>query len=301
MSVFLLKAIIRGVAALPLSTALKLGRGIGWFYGQVLRHRRAYVLDALQRSFPKKPPAEIRRIANQMYAHLALNTVEIARLAGGRGADLDGRIEVRGEEIVQSALQQNKGVLILTAHFGNWDLLGMYTVKKGYPLTIISKVIKNKALNDVWMDLRKEYGVNILPADNAFRPCLKALKRNELIGFILDQNRPSGEGIFVDFFGRPASTTPGLAFMAAQSQAPVVPVFIHRTPDLRHVLEVQEAIPPPADREPATIQAATQLYTRIIEDEIRRFPAQWLWVHKRWKHQPAPAAAGGAPSSPAGA
>ena len=213
--------------------------------------------------------------------------MELMRFAGGKDAELGERLEVHGEEIVKEALVREKGVLILIAHFGNYDLMGLYASKLfAYPLTIITKTLKNAKLNELWWEMRRKAGVKEVPSHNAYRACVRALRKNELVGFMLDQNRPKEQGVFVDFFGRLASTTPGLAFMSAQTGAPVVPVFMHRTPEGRHVLEVQPAIEPPADRKEETLLACTAAYTRIIEAEVRRYPAQWLWLHKRWKSRP---------------
>ncbi len=282
----LLKGMSRSVAGRPLPAALAFGRRLGWIYGSVIRYHRRDAIDALTRAFPEKPPAEILALVDRMYAHLGMNAAEILRLAGGEVEEAKSRIAVEGESIVRQALERGKGAMILTAHLGNWDLLGMFTIMKGYPLTIISKDLKHKALNEMWMDLRKQQGVNIVPAHRSARPALATLKRNELLGFILDQNRPRGSGIFVDFFGRPACTSPGLAVLAAQAQAPVVPVFIHRTLDGNHALVVRPALEPPPDREEETIRRATQQYTKIIEDEIRMYPDQWIWLHRRWRTQP---------------
>jgi KDO2-lipid IV(A) lauroyltransferase len=221
-----------------------------------------------------------------MYRNLGANMAEVLRLAGGRTEDLDPRVRFEGEERVQEALARGRGVLILTAHVGNWDLLAMLTARSRYRLTVISKSLRNAALNDMWMRIRRHFGVAILPAHQSYRMCLRVLRRNELLGFILDQNRPREEGIFVDFFGRPACTSPGLAFMSAQSGAPVVPAFILREGEERHVVRVLPLIEPPPDREAETIRRATQHYTKIIEDVVREHPDQWLWLHRRWKTQP---------------
>jgi len=276
------------MARLPLAVALRLGNALGWIFGSVIRHRRRDAFDALRRSFPEKTAPEIRAIVNGMYRNFGVNLIEILRLAGGSLDEFKDRIAIEGRETVDMALQRGKGVFILTAHFGNWDLLGMFTVKHGYKLTIISKDLKNKTVNAMWMMLRDKFGVGIIPAHNSARASLKVLKRNELIGFILDQNRPLDQGIFVDFFGRPACTSPGLAILSAQTQAPIVPVFIHRTPDGNHLLQILPIIEPPADREPETVRAETQKYTKIIEDQIRRHPEQWIWLHRRWKTRPLP-------------
>ena len=283
---WLLQRLNRGIARWPLRRALALGRGMGWVYGSVLRYHRRDALDALARSLPDRDAPARRAIVNEMYCQLGMNLIEILRLDGGRPDDLDDRVRIEGEEIVQEARLRGRGVLILTGHVGNWDLLGMFTGRRGYPLTIISKEIRPAGVNAMWMRMRREFGVSIVPAHNSYRDCLRVLKHNELLGFILDQNRPMEQGIFVDFFGRPASTSPGLAFLAAQSQAPVAPVFIHREGLDRHVLRALPVIEPPPDRSEESIRKATQEYTAVIESEIRRHPEQWIWLHRRWRSQP---------------
>lgn len=284
MEVWILRGITRFFTVMPLSMALAVGRGLGWIYGSVVRYHRVDAREALERSLPGKTAAEYQSIIKRMYANLGMNLVESLRLAGGDMRQVDEMIEAENEHIVQEALARGQGALMLTAHLGNWDLLSVFTPVKGYPLTIISKDVKNKALNDFWMGMRAEKGLNIVPAHGSYRKCRAALKKNGLIGFILDQNMIDKEGVFVDFFGKPACTTPGLAFMAAQAQAPIIPVFIHRLDGgSRHKAVIYPAIEPPPDREADTIRKATQDYTKIIEDEIRRYPEQWIWLHRRWR------------------
>jgi Kdo2-lipid IVA lauroyltransferase/acyltransferase len=287
MIAWMLKIVARVIALLPLGWAMALARQWGWMLAQVVRLRRAYVLDTLARCFPEKTERERRAIYAEMCVHQALNLMELMRFAGGKDAELGARLEVHGEEIAQAALARGKGLLILIAHFGNYDLMGLYASKLfHYPVTIITKTLKNAKLNDLWWELRRKAGVQEVPAQKAYRPCVRALQKNELVGFMLDQNRPTPQGVFVDFFGQSASTTPGLAFMSAQTGAPVLPVFMHRTPEGRHVLEGRALIEPPPDRQPETLRAYTAAYTKIIEEEVRRYPAQWLWLHKRWKSRP---------------
>ena len=287
MVVGLLKTTAKVVALLPLGWALALARHWGWMLAQVVRLRRTYVLDALARCFPEKTDRERRALYAEMCRHQATNLMELMRFAGGKDAELGGLLDVRGEEIVQAALSRGKGVLILIAHFGNYDLMGLYASKLfGYPLTIITKTLKDAKLNALWWEMRRKAGVTEIPAHKAYRPCVRALQQNGLVGFMLDQNRPNPQGVYVDFFGRLASTTPGLAFMSAQTGAPVVPVFMRRTPEGRHVLEVRPILEPPPDRKEETLLAFTAACTKIIEEEVRRFPAQWLWLHKRWKSRP---------------
>ncbi|MBN1269567.1 MAG: lysophospholipid acyltransferase family protein [Kiritimatiellae bacterium] len=282
-SLLVLRAVARWLARMPIERMLAVGRCLGWFFGKVLRYHRRDAFDALRRSFPEKSEPELRAIVRDMYRNFGMNLVESLRLAGGNDDQVASRVSVVGEEHVKTALARGKGALILTAHFGNWDLLSVITPRKGYPLTIITKDVKNEALNEFWMATRRKHGLSLVPAHQSYRVCRAALKRNELVGFILDQNMIDKEGVFVDFFGRPACTTPGLAFMAAQSGAPIVPAFITRREGGYHEVRVLPPIDPPRDREPATIQAATQEYTRIIEKAIRERPEQWIWIHRRWR------------------
>lgn len=279
-------------ARLPLPQALALGRGIGWVYGSLVRYHRRDALDALARAFPDKSAAEIRDTIRRMYANLGMNIAELARLPTASDESIRNTISIEGEDIARAALARGKGLLILSAHLGSWDLLCTFVPRLGYPLTIITKDIKNKALNDFWMKIRERFGLKFVPAHNSYRQCLHALKRNELVGFILDQNMIAAEGVFVDFFGRPACTSPGLAYMSAQSGAPVMPVFMVRQEGGRHLIRGLPVVEPPPDRKPETILEFTQRYTRIIEDVVRDHPDQWIWIHRRWRTTP-PQAAGG--------
>jgi len=287
MIAWVLKAVAKGVSFLPLRGAMALARQWGWVMAHIIRLRRTYALDTMARCLPAKSDAERRQIYNEMCMHQATNMMELMRFVGGKDAELGERLDIQGEGHVKRARELGKGVLILAAHFGNYDLMSLYTARLfAYPVTIITKTLKNAKLNKLWWEMHRKGGVKEVPSHNSYRACLRALRKNELLGFMLDQNRPKEQGIFVDFFGRLASTTPGLAFMSAQSGAPVVPAFMRRTADGRHVLEVLPAIEPPPDRKEETILAYTEKYTKIIEEQIRCYPAQWLWLHKRWKSRP---------------
>lgn len=263
--------------------ALAAGNGLGWVYGNVIRHHRRDAVEALRRSLPEKSERERRQIIRRMYRNLGMNVVEMLRMATVSERYFETHIVWENDEIVRTTMSQGKGVLVLTGHMGSWDILCSIAPKFKFPTTIITKNIKNDAVNNAWMDVRKRFGLKMLPAHNSYRQCLTALRKNEIVGFIIDQNMIESEGIFVDFFGKPACTTPGLAYMSAQSGAPVIPVFIIRLPRGRHLVKVLPAIPPPPDRKPETIHQFTQQYTKIMEDVIRQHPDQWIWVHRRWK------------------
>lgn len=296
MFAWVLRGLARGVAALPAGAATALANGIGGMLAHVVRLRRTYVLETLARCFPEKTPAERRALYAAVCRQQALNMVELLRYAGGRQAEQSARFEMAGREHIEAVLAGGKGALVSIAHFGNYALLALQAPRLfGYPLAVIAKPLRNPTLNALWWDLQRRAGVNGIPSHNAYRASVRALKANGLVGFMLDQNRPAGQGVFVDFFGRTASTTPGLAVMSAHTGAPVLPVFVRREPDGRQRVVVCPALPPPADRRPETVLAFTAACTKIIEDEIRRHPEQWLWWHKRWKSRPLDEKAAAAP------
>lgn len=286
--VWLLNITAWAITRLPLGWARAVARHWGWMLAHVVRLRRAYVLATLARCFPEKSPRERRSIYADVCVHQALNLMELMRYVGGKREELGGLFEAHHLERAAEAHARGKGVLILIAHFGNYPLLALQVPKLfRYPLSIVYKPLKNKALDELWWGLQAQAGITGIPGHNAYRACVRALRNNELIGFMLDQNRPAAQGVFVDFFGQSASTTPGLALLSAQTGAPVVPVFLRRAPDGRHVLDVLPILEPPPDREAETIRAYTAACTKLIEAEIRRNPEQWLWLHKRWKSRPA--------------
>ncbi len=287
MMVWMLQKIARWVARLPAAKAAALARFGGMLLARVVRLRRTYVLGALARSFPDKTSAEHRAIYVEMCRQQALNAMDLLRYAGGCEAELSAHLQVQGLEHVAAVLARGRGALVLTAHFGNYALLALLVPRLfGYPLAIIAKPLKNRTLNELWWNLQDRAGVHGIPAHNAYRASVRALRRNELVGFMIDQNRPAGQGVFIDFLGRPASTTPGLAVMSAHAGAPVLPVLIRREPDGRQVVEVRPPLDPPPGRDPETVRSFTAACSRIIEEEIRKRPEQWLWLHKRWKSRP---------------
>jgi KDO2-lipid IV(A) lauroyltransferase len=266
-----------------LPCALARGRRVGRLLEQVVRYHREDAFDALRRAFPDAPEQRIRGLVRGMYEHLGITLVESLRLLTEPIEELKARIEWRGREILEEERKAGRGVCVLTAHTGNWELACAATPLFGLPLTAVVKPIRGRALAEHVRAIRTRFGLQVLPSRNAYRDCLRALRRNDLLGFVLDQNMTRDEGVFVDFFGRPACTTTGLAHMAARAGSRVVPVFMERLEGGRHVIHVHPAMDPPPDTKPETLRAATQVYTRCIENHIRAHPEQWIWIHRRWR------------------
>lgn len=278
----ILRGICRGAAKLSIPATMFIGRNLGKLAFKVVNRHRETVLAEMARCFPGDNRDELQERLCRVFQHMGMNYLEVFRWIGGKADELANRIRPVGKENMEAALARGRGVLVLTAHTGNWDLMGLWAARN-YPLTIISKTLRNPGVNRFWMEARAASGLNIVPARKSYRACLSVMKKNGLLGFILDQNTLRKDGVFVDFFGKPACTTPGLAFLAAHAQSPVVPVFMFRQLDGSHRVHVLPLIEPPADRTEKAIQEATQRYTKVIEDVIRRHPDQWIWMHRRWR------------------
>jgi KDO2-lipid IV(A) lauroyltransferase len=272
------------LAHLPSVVGLAAGRRLGDLLWWALPRRRAVALDNLQRVFGgERPPAEIRRLGRRSFQHVGMNLIEACRYLLRPTHVMLSRVRVEGLQHFQAAAAHGRGVFILTAHFGNWELLAAAHGLAGVPLSIVTRPLDHPVLEDLASRFRRRSGAELIVKRQAVREVLSALRRQRMVGILLDQNATRAEGVFVPFFGSPASTSKGLALLALRTGAPVVPIFLRREPDGRHCMDVSAALLPPADGE---ITTYTSMFNRAIEAAIRRAPEQWLWMHDRWRTRP---------------
>ncbi len=284
-TVLLLRGLEAAFRALPTRAALGFGRGIGFLLGRVIRHRRALVLHTLARCLPERA-AEAPQIADAMYRHFGLLIAECLHFSGSRAHAFVERVDIVGREHVEAVRARGGGALVLMGHIGNWELMGLVAAAIWRPVHVVVKSLGGSGLDAYWRASRERMGLHLLPRDDAMRDCIKALRRREVVALILDQNMRRHRGIFVDFFGQPACTTPGLAYLSGVARTPVLPVYMIRAPNGRHTLHIESPVEPPPDRSEDTIRVYTQRYTAILERIIRAHPDQWTWIHKRWRTRP---------------
>jgi KDO2-lipid IV(A) lauroyltransferase len=287
---FFLKLFFRVASWLPDWLAIGLGCALGWFFDRVLRWRRRRITAHLALAFPELDAAALARRRTAVYRHFGLLALELVRLPGMTAAQLLARTEIRGGEHLEAAQARGKGVLILGAHEGCWELGLAGASRRGYPVHVILKEVRGRVGQQAIDFIRGAHGVCGVSRRGSVFQLLRLLKRKALIGFVLDQNMTADEGIFVDFFGRAACTMPGLAVLAQRTGTPVVPISFHRDATLRRqVLTLFPEVPweaPPGLDQDALLRHNTQRYTRILEDQIRAHPEQWIWMHNRWKTRP---------------
>lgn len=276
------------LARLPVTFGLWLGRRLGDLAYWTVAGRRAVVRRNLDLAFGRDRTAdELRWLCRRNFQHLGMTLTEVATFLFTPPSVLLSRVSVEGMEHLRSAMARGKGALLLTAHFGNWELLAAAHVLTGFRLSVVARPPDQPALERIAARLRARSGVQLINKRRALPEVLSALRSQRMVGILLDQNASRREGVFVSFFGVPASTSKGLALLALKTGAPVVPVFIHREADGRHrvIVDPPVRLRLTGDRERDVLEA-TAAFTRIIEDKIRRWPEQWFWVHRRWKTRP---------------
>lgn len=281
------KLIIKIISAIPLGIRRRLAVWLaGLFYRLSLKHR-LIALHNLMRSFPEKPLPEILETAQTSYASFALLFADSFAIPSLNKDNLHRWITLDGLENYEEAKKEGRGVLLFGAHFGNWEIGNAALALATGPLVFLYRVFDSPMLERAITGGRASCGVTSLSKDKAMRPIIRLLKNGSTVHMLIDQNVAWYDGVFVDFFGRKACTTSGLALLALHTKTPVLPVFTRRAADGRYLMEIGRRVDMVfSGDKSADVLANTQRFTSIIEEQIRRHPEQWFWLHQRWKTRP---------------
>lgn len=278
-----------GVAGvLPRRTALAFGRGLGRAWGRLDRRHLRIAEDNLAQAFPDWDAARRRATALGVYGHFGRVLLDILWMSHREREAILGRVDVFGAEHVEAARAAGRGALLVSAHVGNWELHG---VAHGFlfgAIGVVARPLDNPALDARLCDFRRRPGNSVIYKQRALPQVLRLLRDNRAVAILIDQNVQAGDGIFVDFFGRRAATTTVAAALAVKTGCALIPTHTELGEDGRYRLEYEAPLawPPAGDRD-ADLQRLTQQLTSVIEGWVRRRPEQWLWLHRRWKTQPA--------------
>ena len=256
------------------------------FYHLVPKNR-LIALHNLRCSFPEKEMDELIRITKGVYRNFAIVAAEFFDLPYINKQNIDKWVEVEGLENYRKANARGKGSLSIVAHFGNWELMAIAGSIFLKPIQIVYRPLDNPVLENIVAYVRTVHGNSLVPKKNAALRIIRLLRDKQLIAILNDQNVAPNEGVFVDFFGRPACTGTGLAVMAISSGAPVLPCFMARQKSGKYLLILKPAIEAICtDDYERDVLVNTQRFTKIVEEVIREYPDQWLWIHQRWKTKP---------------
>jgi KDO2-lipid IV(A) lauroyltransferase len=280
----------------PRSVALATGRRLGDLMSHLVRSRRRQVLSNLELALGDSLSLQQRhQVMRQMFRMFGQTLVETLLLPSMVRQGLERFVHIEGWENLTQAMEQGRGAIGFTGHFGNWELMALIQGLRGIPMDVVGRPPRDQHLARGLDSIRTLTGNRTISKYNALRPMLRSLKERRSVGLVIDQNVGGGHGIFVDFFGRPASTTPALAVLALKTGAPVIPVFSYPDQDGNHRIVYEPQIE--VERTGNTrndIQALTARVTAIIEARVRERPELWLWMHNRWRSRPP----GESPASP---
>jgi KDO2-lipid IV(A) lauroyltransferase len=287
----LVRSVVCIVQLLPWGGSLALARGLAWLAHRLDRRHRLVAADNVRHAFPHLDEPGVARLVRDSYLHLATMLVEIIRLPRTlRPANLYDHVHHAkpGDlELMRSWLGAGRARLVLTGHFGNWEVLCYVTGMAGFRGGILARRLDNPYLDRYLATLRRHTGHQLLDKNDDYDRVLKILADGGGIAMVGDQDA-GPRGLFVDFFGRPASTFKSIALLSMEYNAPIFVVAAARVGwPLRYVVYLEDVILPEeyADR-PDAARAITERYTHALERLVRRHPEQYFWLHRRWKHQP---------------
>jgi len=292
MTSFLIYLVLRAFSfianLLPEDFALWLGRQLGnAIYYLDLEHRKVAIQNLDTAFGQEKSADEMRGIARRVFQNLGIMAVEFFRIPKMDVKAFRRRVKMEGLAGALALLEKKKGALLLIGHFGNWEMMGLMSKVIGNPIMVLAKPMKKNQWVDRFITkIRSASGLEVISTINASRKVMKALSQNRVVGILIDQRAKRSEGIWADFFGRKAPTTPGLAVLAMKTGAPVLPVFMVRDGFQTHRLIVKEPLELIRTGDiKKDVEANTQLFNHTLESMIRQYPDQWFWVHRRWERK----------------
>lgn len=273
---------------MPKRFAMTIGSGVGHLLYCLLKKRRQIALENLKIAFGNtRSDKERRKICQESFINLGKTAVEFLRFRRLTFENIWREVTVQGTEHLIRALNQGNGAIVWLPHFGNWELLALvYGALIPNRAKAIAFPLKNQRLNTLVWRYREHLSLALIPRKRAVRETLRALKANYAVGFFADQNAGQ-EGVFVDFFEKPASAVRGPITLALKTGAPILFSLDIRQPDDRHFVYISEplALEVSGNFE-QDVQTNTARLLQYLEDYIRQYPSQWLWIHNRWKTQP---------------
>jgi Kdo2-lipid IVA lauroyltransferase/acyltransferase len=285
---FILYSLVYLLSWIPRPIGLWFGEWFGWSFYWLLRERRKIALNNLVIAFGDQLGDKERQVlAKKSFKFLGRHFIEVCYLIRFGKKKLASYIEFQGVNYYEQAKAQNKGVILLTGHFGCWELMAVGVGFFVSPVHLVVKFLRSKPVEKLVQTLRGVSGNQCISRKKSMRRLIQILRQGNSVGILLDQSVDWYEGVFVPFFGKRACTNKGLALLVRTTRAPVVPVFITHQGKGRHLIEFQPALPwlDYGDRT-KEIEENTDRYNRVIEAMARQVPDHYFWIHQRWKTRP---------------
>ncbi len=282
---FLFRSVSAYLNAQPLHKAVALHRRLAWLWHDVLKIRREVALENVLRAFPELSRGEAEEIVRRSFAHYSRVAVEQILLPKILFRHLDELVFGGDWTVLDRALQRGKGAILVGGHLGNWELMGSAIARRGYPLWAVAAVQRNPLVDHLINAHRKASGLRIIPKNEARKKIPEVLSSGEMLGLVSDQD--AGErGVFVPFFGIPASTPAGPAVYALRYGAALIYIASYLENGRYRLFFEELPVKILPDQPEENIRRLTALHVRRLEKDVRRYPEQYFWVHRRWKTRP---------------
>jgi uncharacterized protein (DUF362 family)/lauroyl/myristoyl acyltransferase/Pyruvate/2-oxoacid:ferredoxin oxidoreductase delta subunit len=261
----------------------RLGRAIGVFVFDILRIRRDFSINQIKETLTIKNDKIAKIIARNSYVNFAKSALEYISFEKINKSNIDNFVKIKGIKNLENALLKKKGVILATGHFGSWELLGLTLKLKGYNIDYVVGEQRNLLVNFYMNFLRAIKGIGIIKMGLSLKGVLSSLKKNHIVALLVDQDAGK-EGIFIDFFNKKASTYKGASLFSLKSGAPIVPMYIVREKNNKHTLIIEKEINfNKSDNKEDDIKTITNLYTKSLENIIKKYPSMWFFAHRRFK------------------
>lgn len=264
-------------------------KGLTRFVYHLDKKRRNLTITNLTMAFPEKTPEEIRSLSKEVYSELSKTISEILLMFTGK-FDIENAIKNRDEakeKLQKLAENSPHGIVFMTAHFSNWELMAHFIAKNELPMIVIGRKGNNRLIEaNITTPFREKYGNSAASKDKAMLSMMKRLKAKGNVGLLIDQKAGGSHSVKVDFFGKPAETTLSVASLKLKLDPLIVPVFVVRDSDGLYELHISEPVEYVADEiedQQKKLEAMTLKYNQAIEDIVKKYPSQWFWMHNRWR------------------
>jgi len=268
------------------------GRRFGQWIHDCVGYRRSVVRENLAAAFPEISNTDLNKLSVATYRHLGETLCEFLAMSGWNSRTVAGRIEGLDLGELKALHAEGQGAILMTGHFGNWELLGAAVAAAGLPIHVVARSLSNPWTDRLQNRIRERSGLSVLKADTSVREIVKAVRRGEFVAMLPDVD--AGEdGVFVDFMGRPASTPRGVAYFAWKLRCPIVTKFLVAGADRRYrTIDAEMFVPESGDDESTAVKKITQTMIANLEAAVRQQPDHYLWLHRRWKTRPSPNSGG---------
>lgn len=280
-------ALEQGVSLLSERTAARVGEAIGEVVRAPLGIRKGTVAANLRRAFPEASEERLRELTRETYRHLGREAVAMIRLSHLSAREIIERTDLPQWDEFRDALREGRGALLVTGHYGNWEVAAAAVAARGVPMEAVVKRQRNRLVDARVEAARRRLGIGTIEMRQAPKRIPRALAQGHAIGIVSDQDAREA-GVWVPFFGRPASTYRGPALFALRFRAPVFAAVARRLPDGRYRVDAQRIAAEATGDLEADVQRVTAALAAHLESEIRKDPGQYFWFHKRWKTTPPP-------------